>query len=192
MFQHCSAIACWQHIQCFQLLQRRQNGLIFRLKRVRQRHAAYALNIVNGVLQLSWSCWRDLVQERRSGFWGGRMAEILVADVTEMSDGDRRIVKTRRGEVGVFFKDGKYYAYANVCAHAGGPACEGVMMNQVVDIIAEDRTYQGQTFSDTVHFVCPWHGWEYELETGECVGDRRLRLKKYDVVVRGDSIYLVA
>ena len=120
------------------------------------------------------------------------MAEILVAEASEMKDGDRRIVKTQRGEVGVFFKDGKYYAYSNVCAHSGGPACEGMMINQVVDIIAEDKTYQGQTFSDDVHFVCPWHGWEYELETGECIGDRRLKLKKYDVVVRGDSIYLIA
>lgn len=120
------------------------------------------------------------------------MAEILVAEASELKDGDRRIVKTRRGEIGVFFKAGKYYAYSNVCAHSGGPACEGVMMNQVVDIIAEDKTYQGQTFTDEVHFVCPWHGWEYELATGECVGDRRIKLKKYDVVVRDGSIYLNA
>ena len=120
------------------------------------------------------------------------MAEILVAEASELKDRDRRIVKTQRGEVGVFFKGGNYYAYANVCAHSGGPACEGMMMNQVVDIIAADKTYQGQTFSDEVHFVCPWHGWEYDLETGECIGDRSLKLKKYDVVVRGDSIYLIA
>lgn len=120
------------------------------------------------------------------------MAEILVAEASEMKDGDRRIVRTQRGEIGVFFKDGAYFAYSNVCVHSGGPACEGVMMNQVVDIIAADKTYQGQTFSDEVHFVCPWHGWEYELKTGECVGDRRLKLRKYDVVQRGDSIYLIA
>lgn len=120
------------------------------------------------------------------------MAEILVAEASEMKDGDRRIVRTQRGEIGVFFKGGAYFAYSNVCVHSGGPACEGVMMNQVVDIIAADKTYQGQTFSDEVHFVCPWHGWEYELKTGECVGDRRLKLRKYDVVQRGDSIYLIA
>ncbi len=40
-------------------------------------------------------------------------------------------------------------------------------------MIADDRTYQGQTFGDEVHFVCPWHGYEYDLKTGECVGDRR-------------------
>jgi nitrite reductase (NADH) small subunit len=43
-----------------------------------------------------------------------------------------------------------------------------------------------------VHFVCPWHGYEFELKTGECVGDRLLRLKKFDVVRRGDDIFVVA
>ena len=49
-----------------------------------------------------------------------------------------------------------------------------------------------QIFSDEVHFVCPWHGYEFELKTGECVGDRRLRLKKFEVVRRGDDIFVVA
>jgi nitrite reductase/ring-hydroxylating ferredoxin subunit len=66
------------------------------------------------------------------------------------------------------------------------------MINKVVDIIAADRTYQGQTFSDDVHFVCPWHGYEYELKTGQCIGDRKLKLKKFAVVRRGDDIYVVA
>ena len=91
-----------------------------------------------------------------------------------------------------FTKDGAYYAYSNYCVHSGGPACEGILINKVVDLIAEDRTYQGQTFSDEMHFVCPWHGYEYELKTGQCVGDRRLKLKKFDVVRRGDDIYVVA
>src|SRR5256885_11241529 len=89
------------------------------------------------------------------------------------------------------YKDGDYFAYSNYCVHSGGPACEGLMINRVVDVIAPDRTYQGQTFSDDVHFVCPWHGYEFELRTGECVGDRRLRLKKFDVVRRGEDIFVV-
>src|SRR6202035_5407476 len=76
--------------------------------------------------------------------------------------------------------------------HSGGPACEGILINQVVDVIAPDRTYQGQTFSDEVHFVCPWHGYEYELTTGQCVGDRKLKLKKFEVVRRGDDLFVVA
>ncbi len=120
------------------------------------------------------------------------MAEWFVAKAADLSDGDRRIVAAGKDEIGVFSKGGVYYAYSNYCVHSGGPACEGLMINKVVDIIAADRTYQGQTFSDEMHFVCPWHGYEYELETGQCVGDRKLRLKKFEVVRRGDDIYVVA
>jgi nitrite reductase/ring-hydroxylating ferredoxin subunit len=120
------------------------------------------------------------------------MAEWFVAKATDLADGDRRIVTAGRAEIGVFFKDGAFYAYSNYCLHAGGPACEGILINRVVDLIAADRTYQGQTFAEEVHFVCPWHGYEYELTTGECVGNRKLKLRKYDVVRRGDDIYVVA
>ena len=119
------------------------------------------------------------------------MPECFVAKAAELRDGDRRIVVSGKHEVGVFFKDGNYYAYSNYCLHAGGPACEGILVNKVVDIIAPDRTYEGQTFSDELHFVCPWHGYEYDIKTGECAADRRLKLRKYEVVRRGDDVFVV-
>jgi nitrite reductase/ring-hydroxylating ferredoxin subunit len=120
------------------------------------------------------------------------MAEWFVAKASELKDGDRRIVTAGKREIGVFHKDGAYHAYSNICPHQGGPACEGLIMNNVVDVINPDRTYAGQTFGDDVHFVCPWHGWEYDMKTGECIGDRKLKLRKFDVVKRGDEIYVVA
>jgi nitrite reductase/ring-hydroxylating ferredoxin subunit len=120
------------------------------------------------------------------------MAEWFVAKAADLPDGDRRIVTAGNNEIGVFHHGGTYYAYSNYCVHSGGPACEGILINQVVDLIAPDRTYQGQTFSDEVHFVCPWHGYEYKLATGQCVGDRKLKLKKFEVVRRGDDLYVVA
>ena len=55
-----------------------------------------------------------------------------------------------------------------------------------------DRLYHGQTFGDEMHFVCPWHGYEYDLKTGACIGDRKQKLRSYEVVRRGDDIYVVA
>ena len=78
-------------------------------------------------------------------------------------------------------------------AHQGGPVCEGLVMPQVEEVIAPDRTYQGMRFNyDQWHIVCPWHGWEYDLQTGEMVADRRFRLRKYPVVERGGEIYVIA
>jgi nitrite reductase/ring-hydroxylating ferredoxin subunit len=120
------------------------------------------------------------------------MAEWFVAKAADWADGDRRIVTAGPHEIGVFLKDGVFYAYSNYCLHAGGPACEGLLINRVIDLIAADRTYQGQSFGDEMHFVCPWHGYEYELKTGECIGNRKLKLRKYEVVRRGEDVFVVA
>ena len=121
------------------------------------------------------------------------MPEIFVARSSEFADGERRIVSQGTLEVGVFRWDGQFYAYRNTCAHQGGPVCEGLLMHRVEDVLAPDRTWQGQRFSATdIHFVCPWHGYEYDLRTGECAADRRLRLRAYPVVVRGEDVYVLA
>ena len=64
-------------------------------------------------------------------------------------------------------------------------------MHKVEDMIGSDKTWQGQKFSDSdVNFVCPWHGYEYDIKTGECPADRRLKLRSYKVVRRGDDIFV--
>lgn len=118
------------------------------------------------------------------------MTEHYVAKIAEFQDGDRKIVKTEKDEVGIFNVRGSYYAYSNYCVHSGGPACEGILVNKVHQILSPERDYEGETFGDEEHFVCPWHGYEYDLKTGECVGNRRLRLRKYEIVQRGNDLFL--
>ena len=121
------------------------------------------------------------------------MPEVFVSRIDDFAEGDRRIVFHGGLEIGVFHWQGGYYAYENLCLHQGGPCCEGVIMHKVEDVLAPDKTWLGQTFSDEdVHFVCPWHGYEYDIRTGECVGNRKLRLKSFEVLRRGDELYVVA
>jgi len=119
------------------------------------------------------------------------MAEVHVGTLAEFGDGDRRIVSSGSVEVGVFRWSGEFYAYSNICLHQGGPACEGLIMHQVEDVVSADRKYCRQTFSETnVNFVCPWHGYEYDIRTGEFVGDRKRKLRSYKVVTRGNDVYV--
>ena len=121
------------------------------------------------------------------------MTELFVAKASQFPDGERRILAHKGREIGVFHWQGKFYAYENLCVHQGGPACEGIIMHKVEDVIGPDRGWVGQRFSDDeIHFVCPWHGYEYDLKTGECVADRQLKLKNFEVVRRGEDIYVVA
>ena len=91
--------------------------------------------------------------------------ELFVSKSDDLADGDRKIVPNGNYEIGVYRVNGNLFAYQNVCPHQGGPACEGLLMAKVEEIIAEDKTYQGMTFNhDEMHIVCPWHGWEVPAE----------------------------
>src|SRR6185312_9056638 len=121
------------------------------------------------------------------------MAEKFVAKLAEFKDGDRRIVFVGDNEIGVFKHEGEFFAYSNYCLHQGGPACEGLTIARVVEKLREDKTSMGLAFSQTdLNFVCPWHGYEYDMHTGECISDRRLKLKSYEVRQKGDDLYVVA
>ena len=121
------------------------------------------------------------------------MPETCVAKSNDLKDGDRVIVRIGRDEVGVFRHKGSLRAYSNYCLHAGGPACEGLIITKVEERILPDKTSDGLYFSkDETHFVCPWHGYEYDLKTGECVGNRKLKLRSYEVIERDGDIIVVS
>ena len=117
--------------------------------------------------------------------------EVFVTEASALNEGERKVVPFGDTEVGVYRVKGKLYAYENRCAHQGGPACEGLLMPKVEEVLAPDKTYQHMRFNyDEWHIVCPWHAWEYDVTTGECVADRRFHLRKYQVVERDGKIFV--
>jgi nitrite reductase/ring-hydroxylating ferredoxin subunit len=119
------------------------------------------------------------------------MAEIHVCADNELADGAVRIVRVKELEVAVIRHGGAYYAYQNYCPHQGGPACEGVRMPQVVDNIDAEGNVVGHAFDESdMHIVCPWHGYEFHLDTGVHVADPRVRLRKFKVVERDGGVYV--
>jgi len=67
------------------------------------------------------------------------------------------------------------YAYRNVCPHQYGPVVEGKL-----DLDAEK-------------IICPWHGWEFDLDggTNPFGGDLAPHLSQADTLVEGDDVYLL-
>ena len=119
------------------------------------------------------------------------MAETLLFDADELVDGDVRIVQIAGVEIGVYRHGGRYFAYRNICPHQGGPVCEGVRMPKVRIELDEERRFRRHGFDQgEMHIVCPWHGWEFRLETGEAAGDPKLRLRRYEVVERDGGVYV--
>lgn len=118
--------------------------------------------------------------------------EVLVGTRDDFAEDGRRIVTARGIDIGVLAHDGQFYAYENRCVHMGGPVCEGRVLGKVEAVLDSDRAVLSERFSeDEVHLICPWHGYEYDLATGECAVDRRLRLRRFDVIEKGDEIYVL-
>ena len=133
-----------------------------------------------------------LNREAASAEGEAKVAELYVGRTEEFGERDRRIIAQGDLEIGVFHIDGEFYAYENNCAHQGGPACQGKIINRVEEIIHEtEKTAHGLRFSETdVHIVCPWHGFEYNVKTGRHPGSRNVRLKPYSVSVRDGEVYV--
>jgi nitrite reductase (NADH) small subunit len=118
--------------------------------------------------------------------------EVEVGRADEFADGDRRAVHLEGGREVVVFRVGDgFHAYENVCPHQGGPVCEGKLIPRVEAVLDDAGDVVKERFArDKIHLVCPWHGWEFRIESGECVPDPRMRLRRYDVTQRDGAVFV--
>lgn len=108
-----------------------------------------------------------------------------VGEFTELSP----VYVTARGtRIGVYLFKGRYFAYRNSCPHQGGPAMEGEFVGNSEVEVREDGSRREYTSTERYNISCPWHGIEYDIETGVCRADRRMRLKSYKVFIEGDEV----
>ena len=97
---------------------------------------------------------------------------VKVARRGEIPDGSGRIVEAGGRSIALFNTGGRFYAIDNACLHRGGPLGEGDLMGTTV--------------------VCPWHGWEYDVVTGESVDDPKVKVSCFAVRVDGEDILIEA
>ena len=115
-------------------------------------------------------------------------AAIVVAVKEDVLEGGRVVVDVDGIEIGIFRFDGSSMPGRTAASHAGGPVCQGKLMNRVVERLDAGKRSLGDDFSEELHIVCPWHGYEYDVRTGEHPADSRLRLRPVDVEEREGEI----
>ena len=120
------------------------------------------------------------------------MAEWRIGTEDELRSGPgRQIVEIEGREVGIFRIDGELHAYESRCPHMGGPVCRGVVMGRVEGVVAPDGALVEERYAKgSANLVCPWHGFEFDLRSGECVADPRFRLRRYQVTTRNGDVYV--
>lgn len=117
------------------------------------------------------------------------MTHVEVGPVEDFTPGDRVIVSTKRGDIGVFNVNGDYYALLNTCAHQSGPICTGDILPKLrAEHVSLGRRVE-EHFTDEQVIKCPWHGWEYDIESGDLVGGNA-SLPSFDVIVEDGIVYV--
>ena len=71
-------------------------------------------------------------------------------------------------EIALFRVGNKVCAIEHVCPHQGGPLAEGGLEGSVV--------------------TCPWHGWQFDVTTGECTFNPSIKQMTFNVKEEGDDI----
>jgi 3-phenylpropionate/trans-cinnamate dioxygenase ferredoxin subunit len=104
----------------------------------------------------------------------------VVAEVDEIPPGGRKIVDLDGISVGVFYVNGEYFALLNWCPHQAARLCEGQLWSALESSVPGE--YRTSRPGEVV--ACIWHGWEFDLRTGQSWCDpERLRVRAYDVAV---------
>ena len=93
---------------------------------------------------------------------------VRVADTGDLKPGENKTVNVDGTDVALFNVDGTFFAISNTCLHRGGPLGEGFLEDDVV--------------------TCPWHGWRFNVKTGENAIMPTAKVATYQVKIEGTDV----
>jgi nitrite reductase/ring-hydroxylating ferredoxin subunit len=92
-----------------------------------------------------------------------------VASLDEVPAGQPKLVELDGTRIVLARVGSAVYACGDVCAHRGGPLSEGKLTG--------------------TRLACPWHGWMYDVRTGQCVfPGRGTAIPSYPVRLEADQV----
>jgi len=93
---------------------------------------------------------------------------VKAARAAEIPPGSGKTLTVEGKSVALFNVDGKFYCTDNTCVHRGGPLGEGSLEGATV--------------------TCPWHGWRYDVTTGQSETNPAAKIATYEVKVEGEEL----
>jgi nitrite reductase/ring-hydroxylating ferredoxin subunit len=117
---------------------------------------------------------------------------VRIGTLADLAASGRLIEAIDGREVVVIEHAGELRAYENNCPHLGGPVGEGKLVARVESVVDDEDggVWEERFVPSDVRLVCPWHGFEFDFDTGVCAADARIRLRSRSVVVEGEDIYV--
>lgn len=108
-----------------------------------------------------------------------------VCAVADLKPHEPFAVRVGNAEIVLTMWRDKVYAVRNVCPHQGQSFVCGNVVPQLTSSVPGEKVI---VHDDHPVLLCPWHTWGYELETGRCVTEPTLRVRRYDVEVRDGRV----
>lgn len=96
------------------------------------------------------------------------MAFVQVALKEDIEKGKGKTVKVNDKEIAIFNLNDEFYALDNTCPHRGGPLGEGEIEDSKV--------------------TCPWHGWTFDVKTGQNIFNPMIKQKGYNIKLEDNKI----
>ena len=72
--------------------------------------------------------------------------------------------------IALFNLDGTFHALDGICPHQGGPLAKGALTNCIV--------------------TCPWHGWQFDVTTGQHQINTTLQHDSLPVKVEANEVFV--
>ncbi len=95
---------------------------------------------------------------------------VAVAKLRDLAPGTCVSVEAGGRWIALFNVDGRIYATDDTCPHAGGPLGEGTLQGDVV--------------------VCPWHGWRFNVLTGQRPDNPNFAVACFEARIVGEDIHV--
>ncbi|WP_337177620.1 Rieske 2Fe-2S domain-containing protein [Paludisphaera sp.] len=96
---------------------------------------------------------------------------VKMATLGELPAGGAKEVEHEGRIYALFNVDGRISCIDGFCPHQGGPLAEGEL--------------------DGCMVACPWHGWEFNVQTGDTPMGPRLKVDVFEVKIEGDEVLVL-
>jgi nitrite reductase (NADH) small subunit len=113
--------------------------------------------------------------------------DVPVGAVDDVRRDGCRVVTVEGRRVGVISVGDDFYAVSDRCPHMGASMCTGSLSGTFLPSEPHELRYG----LDQRVLRCPWHGWEFDLESGRSLLEpRRYGLRTYRVTEDDGQVVL--
>ena len=106
------------------------------------------------------------------------MSRHVVAPTQDIPPGARKLFTIKGRPIAIFNLAGSYFGLLNRCPHQGGSLCDGL----VTGLLLSDSPGKYEYTRHGEILKCPWHGWEFDIRTGQSYCDPdKIKTKAYPV-----------